>query len=139
MKCVQVRLKYTFLLLTVFLPWVANAEEVKKLTSLDLAIQTHRWDGKIVESRFQCLYADKNEFRCLGGFAAVRVDFSTLEPAAIRKKIENTCDTHATFILRRCAFTIQFSYGSFEALTKDNGAILHVVNPVMGYGLIVQE
>ena len=40
----------------VLAPAFANAEDIKKLTSADLSVETHKWDGKTIEASFSCFF-----------------------------------------------------------------------------------
>jgi hypothetical protein len=88
------------------------AEEIKRLTAADLAVQTHKWEGKTIETRMSCFYADKDEFRCVGSRA--RVDFTDITNAHGRKFLEDNCDTIAKSGRPRCTVTIRFVYESNE-------------------------
>jgi hypothetical protein len=90
----------------------AAAEDLKTLTAADLAVQTHKWEGKRVETRMSCFYADKDEFRCVGSRA--RVDFTEITNADGRKFLEENCDTIAKSGRPRCTVTIRFVYESNE-------------------------
>lgn len=66
----------------------------KRLTANDLAVQTHKWDGKKIQTNAHCFYADKDDFRCavngpngLAGKNAgfVRIDFTTISPPEMKK------------------------------------------------------
>ena len=116
---------------------LAAADDVKKLSAGDLAVQTHKWDGKMVESQFQCFYADKDEFRCMGGFGEVRVDFSSLNPPDLKSKIENNCDTIKALRSKSCKVTIRFEYDGFDTLDNNGGTTMHVVIPKFGSGQII--
>jgi len=97
-------------------PVVAHADDVKKLSGDDLGVQTHKWDGKTIETTGFCFYADVNEYRCLakGRIGGARIDFSKLEPASEKKRIEDNCDQLAKMLTKTCAVRLQFVYEGFD-------------------------
>jgi hypothetical protein len=111
------------------LPVAAHADDVKKLSGADLAVQTHKWDGKTIETSGFCFYADVNEYRCMvpgAGGVGARVDFMTMEPDAARQKIEDHCDTISKMLTKACAVRFQFVYESYD--THVSGAdVFHIV------------
>jgi hypothetical protein len=93
---------------------LALADEApKKLSAADLAVQTHKWDGKVIQMNVQCFYADVDEYRCMiggGAGAFVRVDFAEVEPAEIKKAMDDNCDTIEKMLTRGCSFQVTFTY-----------------------------
>lgn len=111
------------------------AQEVKTLSPADLAIQTTKWQGKMVETTFRCFYADKDEFRCIAG--RTRVDFSALEPAEARTTLENKCDTVEGLAKNsQCVVKIRFEYEDSE-IKDNNGSRLTVVSAKDSKGEII--
>lgn len=110
-------------------PIAAHADDVKKLSGSDLAVQTHKWDGRTVETSGYCFYADVNEYRCmtLGVGGGARVDFTKLEPEAARKKIEDNCDTISKMLTKACAVRFQFVYESYDTHVSGNDVFHEVV------------
>ncbi len=113
------------------------ADDVKRLSAADLSVQTHKWDGKMVEAQFKCFYADKDEFRCLAGMGDVRVDFTSLNPPDLRSKLENSCDTLKTITSKACKVTIRFEYEAFD--TSETGGLgkMHIVVAKSNSGQII--
>ena len=121
-----------------FAPIGAHADDVKKLSGADLAVQTHKWDGKTVETSGSCFYADVNEYRCVtfGVGGGARVDFSTLEPDAARKKIEDHCDTISKMLTKACIVRFRFVYESYDTHVSGSD-VLHIVIAKDNAGTIV--
>lgn len=117
-------------------PFAALADDVTKLSGIDLAVQTHKWEGKTVETTAFCFYADVNEFRC-GSPNGARIDFSALEPEAARKSIESNCDTIQKMLRPACKVRIRFVYESYDTLPNSGGEETHVVIAKDNAGTIV--
>ncbi len=117
-------------------PFAASAEDVTKFSGFDLAVQTHKWDGKTVETTAMCFYADVNEYRC-GSPNGARIDFNTLEPEAARKSIEANCDTIQKMLRPACKVRIHFIYESYDVLTNGGGQETHIVIAKDNAGTIV--
>jgi len=98
----------------------ARSDTVVRLKAQDLSAQTSKWVGKTVETTMSCFYADKDEFRCVGGGA--RVDFSSLQPEAERTKIESNCDTISKSAKSVCTVRFQFVYQSNRKV--DTGGLM---------------
>lgn len=96
-------------------------DDVKILSGEDLSIQTRKWVGKTIQTKAMCLYADKDEFRCMVS-DATRIDFMKFEPDSAQKEIEDRCDTLAKAASPKCVFTIRFVYEDFGSV--DSGGIL---------------
>ena len=88
------------------------ADEVKKLNASDLTVETHKWQGKKIETVMSCFYADVEDYRCVGGRA--RVDFSTISNEEGKQHIEQNCDTVDKSMSNRCTLRIVFVYEDFE-------------------------
>lgn len=97
----------------------------KKLTSMDLAVQTHKWDGKLIQTTGQCFFADKDEYRCAVAppmeSGMVRVDFTTIEPEAMKQLIEYNCDTLQKWATHACSVNMTFTYEAAERKDNANG------------------
>ena len=121
-----------------FLTSTALADDVVRVTSLDLAAQTHKWDGKTIETQSYCFYADVNEFRCAmpGG---ARIDFTDLQPDAARAVIEKNCDTISKFMSRPCFIKFRFVYESYGLLDANDGTQLHTVKAKDDIGTILPK
>ena len=92
---------------------VSQADSVpKKLSAADMGVQTRKWQGKTVETRMSCFYADKDEFRCTTRGA--RVDFSSITPPEARQRVEDDCDTIEKSTRARCTFTVRFVWKESE-------------------------
>ena len=123
----------------VLAPAFANAEDIKKLTSADLSVETHKWDGKTIEASFSCFYADKDEFRCIGvGGGHVRADFSTLTPLEKREGLENDCDTIKKSSSKKCTVTIRFVYTGYSTQEANAFSKLTLIEAQNNAGEIVK-
>jgi hypothetical protein len=89
--------------------------DVVFVPSSELREQTHKWDGRTVETTANCFHADKGAFRCMAGGRA-SIDFSELEPYDARDDLEKNCDTLERAFSDRCTVTIRFIYESFEEM-----------------------
>jgi hypothetical protein len=122
--------------------WAARADEVKILSGVDLAVETHKWDGKMIRSMFVCFYADVNEFRCVANGRA-RVDFAKFSnpDPSFQKSIEDNCDTIAHFSSRKCIVTVKFEYESFDnnSMKNDDGTKTFIVILKDGIGAIISS
>ena len=119
-------------------PLGARADDVKRVSGDDLAIQTHKWDGKTIETSGFCFYADVDDFRCLTGVrsSAARIDFANLEPDAARKKIEDNCDTVAKASNKACVVRFRFVYDGY-ATQQVGMTIVRIVKAKDDSGVIV--
>ena len=104
------------MILAVAMPAFAQ-DTPKKLTSADLAVETHKWDGKQIQTIAQCFFADTDEYRCMivgaNGYIhdAVRVDFKEITPPEMKKAVEDNCDTlDKAMQSKTCRFQIAFTY-----------------------------
>ena len=119
-------------------PIAAHADDVKKLTGTDLAVQTHKWDGKTIETTGFCFYADVDEYRCMvpGVSGGARVDFSKLEPESARKKLEDKCNTISKMLTKACSIRFQFVYEGYD--THESGTdVFHIVIAKDNAGTII--
>lgn len=97
-------------------PPPARKMEAVKVCGADLAVQTHRWDGCLIETKARCLYADLNEYRCMAD-GVTRIDFSDLTPYPVRGEIQANCDTiRKSTTSPRCLVTLQFTYESYAQM-----------------------
>ena len=122
----------SFIAATIFMCSTALADEPpKRLTAADLAVQTHKWDDKTIQATAKCFYADTNEYRCgvgVSGNTFVRVDFSEIEPDALKKNIEDNCDTVEKMQSRACYVSITFVYESnHREEHNDGGTTMYIV------------
>lgn len=104
----------------------AVADDIVRVTMIDLAVQTHKWDGKTMETSAYCFYADVDEFRCTWPGGA-RVDFSDIEPKDAQTRIEKNCDTLSKAFTRACLVKFRFVYDHFTTLATDDGGVIHIV------------
>ena len=102
----------------------------KRLTANDLSVQTHKWDGKTIQTNAHCFYADKEDFRCaiLGpnnklSRNMVRIDFTTISPPEMKKAVEDNCDTTDQMLTNACRFQILFTYASNLRQEHDDGTV----------------
>ena len=107
----------------------------KRLTADDLAVQTHKWDGKAIQTNAQCFYADKDDYRCgilgphgMGGNGVfVRIDFTTISPPEMKKTVEDNCDTTDQMITNACKFQIVFAYSANDRRENNDGSVTMVI------------
>ncbi|MGO8738581.1 hypothetical protein [Rhodoblastus sp.] len=115
------------------------ADDVKRLSGADLAVQTHKWEGETIETTGHCFYADVDEYRCVvgGPGGAARIDFKTITPDAARQNLEDHCDTVEKLSSRACFVRFQFVYESFDLLAGSYGQLTTLVIPKDGAATIV--
>jgi len=122
-------------------PSLLQSRDVVRLAGNDLAVQTHKWDGKIIETKAHCFYADINEYRCMAGtLATARIDFSSIEPDDALANIERNCDTIEKMGGKKCFVTIRFTYESFKEI--DMGGLYGKMTMILAKnaeGAIVRE
>lgn len=114
-----------------------DAPNVTRVASSELGVQTHKWEGRVIETTAHCFYADADEYRCVTGGQG-RVDFSTLFPDSAREKIESQCDTTEKMAHDQCRVTIRFVYQEFHQMDI-GGLIGHmtIVQAKDGLGAII--
>lgn len=117
---------------------VAARDDVVRLSPIDLAAQTHKWDGKTIETTIRCFYADMNEFRCTGHLAQMRIDFADLQPDSARAAIERNCDTVLKAMSRKCMVTLRFIYLGFTEQETNRSNTLTVILAKDNLGTIVK-
>lgn len=115
----------------------AKADEIVKLGPADLGVQTHKWEGKTIETTAYCFYADVHEYRCASP-GGPRLDFDTLEPDMAKDSIEAHCGTLASAFSAACKVKIRFVYGQFDKMKNDDGTSLSVILVKDGKGTIVK-
>jgi hypothetical protein len=117
------------------------ADDIKRVSGADLSVQTHKWDGKTIETSGYCFYSDVGDYRCLAGdpAASARIDFKQIEPDSAREAVESHCDTLEKLISRSCRFRFRFIYDGFGELPGGGGDIIHVVIPKDGLGTILTK
>jgi hypothetical protein len=116
-------------------------EPPKKLSAIDLAVQTHKWDGKVVQTTAQCFYADVDEYRCAIGASGnvfVRVDFAEIEPPEIKKAIEDNCDTIQKMMTRNCSFQVTFTYMSNDWEEQNSGSVMMLIEAQDNKGTFIK-
>jgi hypothetical protein len=104
----------------------ARADDIVRVSMVDLATETHKWEGKTIETTNFCFYADVDEFRCSSPGGA-RVDFTDIQPEAARKSLESNCDTVSKVLSRACRVKVQFVYDHYERVESGDGGS----NPVV--------
>lgn len=92
----------------------STADDLVRVAAGDLEAQTHKWVGKVVETKLGCFYADVDEFRCFSG--RFRVDFATFFPAAAQSAIQRDCDTISKSQRRSCVVTLRFKYVDYAPM-----------------------
>ena len=114
-----------------FASFAALADDApKRLTAADLSVQTHKSDGKTIQARGQCFFADVSEYRCAIGVLGtvfVRLDLSEIEPGAMKKTIEDNCDTLDKMMGRGCAVDITFVYQGNDRNEKPDGSTVMLI------------
>ena len=108
----------------------------KRLTANDLAVQTHKWDGRKIQANAHCFYADKEDYRCaiLGPnnqlpHNMVRIDFTTISPPELKKTVEDSCDTTDQMFTNACRFQILFTYSSNARRESNGGTVTTSIIP----------
>ena len=114
----------------------AFADDTVRVTGQDLAVQTHKWDGKTIETVLFCFYADLNEYRCAIP-SGVRIDFRTLDPDSARAGIERNCDTLGKVLTAACRTRIRFVYEGFDSAPTNSGEAMAIVIAEDGKGTVV--
>ena len=113
----------------------------KRLTALDLAVQTHKWDGKAIQANAHCFYADTDEYRCAIGSAEnvfVRIDLSNIQPDVMKKNIEDNCDTLAKMLNRACSVDITFTYQTNHPEENNSGRTTMLIEAQDGKGTLAR-
>jgi len=96
----------------------------KFVSAADLAAETHKWDDRVIETRMSCFYADKDEFRCIGGGA--RIDVRRILPATAQQRIEDRCDTISKSNGKACNLRFKFVYSGFSRMESGNGLVRRI-------------
>lgn len=109
-----------------------------KLSGSDLAVQTHKWDGKVIQTQARCFFADKNEYRCLTA-GGPRIDFEKLTPDRARDQIETRCDTIQKMTTKACVVTLQFVYEGYTQQETGGLGQLKLVVAKDGAGHVVDR
>jgi len=100
----------------------------KKLLARDLAAQTSKWNGQRIETTMSCFYADRNDYRCIGG--GTRIDVSRVANAEGRQWVEDRCDTLSKSTSRACNYRIVFVYGRYTTHRVSDRSEITLVLPV---------
>jgi hypothetical protein len=103
----------------------AAAQEIKKLSAADLGVETRKWEGRKIETQLRCFYADKDEYRCIGGKA--RVDLSKISNPDGKSYLEDKCDTIERMVGNACLVTVRFVYSGYRKEETDGGNKLTMV------------
>jgi hypothetical protein len=101
------------------------AQEVRRLTAADLAIQTSKWNGKKIEVQLRCFFADSDEYRCAAGGA--RVDFVKIINSNGKTHVEENCDTLSKLARPDCVVIVRFVYAGFDTMRTPKRDELTVV------------
>lgn len=112
------------------LPTIVMADDVpKRLAVSDLAVQTHKWDGKTVQTNLYCFFADESDYRC--GMATesvfVRIDLHNIQPDDMKKWVEDHCDTTDKMVTRLCSMSITFVYAGNDWQEKPDGSVMMLI------------
>lgn len=97
---------------------LTNPVDVRRVSPEDLRVETHKWDGKVIETKVNCFYADVNEFRCVAN--NLRVDFSEVIPNQAQAFLEKECDTIQKASRKACSVFVRFKYSSYERKDSNN-------------------
>src|SRR5271166_1428815 len=119
----------------------ALAQEATVLRASDLAVQTHRWEGEVVETTLNCFYADKQDYRCYDAksFARVRVDFVSFDSDG-EAFLQRRCDRIDVADTDACRVTLRFTYQSFDVMPSgDSFGDLTLIKPIYRVGIIVRH
>ncbi len=103
----------------------------KKVKGNDLGVQSHKYDGHLIQTTVNCFLADKEDIRCLAGFGA-RIDFSTVTGDGMSGYLFDKCDSIDNLPKNICKFEIQFTYSGFSSQDMSNGASITVIEPAGG-------
>jgi hypothetical protein len=116
---------------------VAGGEMSPTIPQGDLGVQTHKWEGKIVQTRLACFFADDSDMRCLDGNVG-RIDFTTIGPEPAKKFLQANCNSLASLNSPACRVTVRFLYVRFKEADL-GGAIgtITVVQALQDTGFIV--
>ncbi|SOC84799.1 hypothetical protein SAMN05421890_3290 [Ensifer adhaerens] len=106
---------------------VAWDNAAKKVKGNDLAVETHKYDGRLIQTTANCFLADKDDIRCLAGFGA-RIDFSTVTGEGMSNYLFDKCDTIENLPKNICRFDIQFTYSGFSSQPTSNGSSMTVID-----------
>lgn len=90
------------------------SRDLVRVSATDLETQTHKWVGKVVETKLGCFYADVDEFRCFSG--RFRVDFTAIFPPAAQSAIQRDCDTISKSQHRACTAVLRFEYVDYSSM-----------------------
>jgi hypothetical protein len=108
--------------------WDSTAKKVK---GSDLGVQSHKYDGRLIQTTVNCFLADKDDIRCLAGFGA-RIDFSAVSGEGMSDYLFDKCDSIDNLPKNVCKFEIQFTYSGFSSQSTSNGSFMTVVEPAGG-------
>lgn len=130
MRC-PLFLLFLFLLNGSALAW---DEKAKIVSGGNLAVQTHKYEGKLIQTSLHCFYADVHDIRCLTNMGTARVDFMSVSDTEVEDALLSNCDDIETAFLKpHCHFDVQFVYGGFLELNDGITKTMLVV-PKMGTG-----
>jgi hypothetical protein len=109
-----------------------------RVSGADLSVQTHKWVGKVIETKANCFYADLNEFRCFS--SRFRVDFERIFPPSTQSAIERECDTISKSGRRACSVALRFEYVDYAPMDVPGLAgRFNVVRAKDNVGFIVKK
>jgi hypothetical protein len=89
----------------------AVADEAKQIKPADLAVAPAKYIGKPIQiGGMQCFYANVDEYRCFApSIPAVTVFSETIEPADMKRMLEEKCGEFDKATSKACRFTIRFT------------------------------
>jgi hypothetical protein len=110
---------------------VAWDNTAKKVKGNDLGVESHKYDGHLIQTTVNCFLADKEDIRCLAGFGA-RIDFSSVTGDGMSDYLFDKCDSIDNLPKNICKFEIQFTYVGFSSQTTSTGSSMTVIEPSGG-------
>ena len=108
-------------------------DTAKKVKGVDLAVQSHKYDGRLIQTTAYCFLADKEDVRCLAAFGA-RIDFSVVKGDGMSDYLFDKCDSIDNLGQAKCQFDIQFTYTGFASRDTGGGSQLTFVLPADNTG-----
>lgn len=112
------------------------SQAIIPVSGFDLRIETNKWTGKKLQTRFNCLYADVNEFRCVAS-SGVRIDFTHFTNPEFQKSIETNCGTSDGSTSKKCVFDVRYVYEERHVQEMEDGLKVVFVRAINDEGEIV--
>jgi len=93
----------------------AKLAKSQEVSVSNLAVQSHRYDGKVIVTRLNCFFADASEYRCLGA-SKLRIDFASLDNS---DDLDKYCDDIDKLYTSHCSVRVRFTYKGCEDFDID--------------------